>query len=101
MNRPMPEVIISERGVPVCGDMKCDITENPSHWIDVELEEPYKSGPQLLDACKIALQFRLQDHGDDDNCVIILRLAITSATPLTKGSTPTILRKSGKSDGKE
>lgn len=50
-------VILGDRATPTCRDKTCDIAENPTHWIDVELTQPYASAPALLCALKESLNW--------------------------------------------
>lgn len=42
------EVIVEDRKTPICKDNYCDPSEEPNHWVDIELCEPYKSAPELM-----------------------------------------------------
>lgn len=49
-------IIVGDLTTPTCGQMDCDIVENPTHWVSTELtpqaQQALKAFPFMLQALK-------------------------------------------------
>lgn len=60
---PTPIYCIDKRRTPTCRRKDCDIVDQPEHWVDVTLCEPYASAPGLLEVVKEAQTYILRAKG--------------------------------------
>lgn len=65
-----PDFVVSSRKTPTCGRDDCDPADQPEHWVDVELSEPYK---KLRQAARLALDFHKPEGRNHPRAEVVMR----------------------------